>query len=295
MTGEALPCRDPALFSLCCGPADRGAFVCSNAVAGESALDRIACGLGGKIILPIIKQHIMQMLQNCEETPLGVGCLNPNGGGGVLTCLPVCAADWKYRHAGLMALSAIGEGCHQQMEAILQEIVSYVLLFCSDFVRGGACSSGVWLAGGVSKFLLLRSIRGCATPPATPLDRWPQTSLQRFRRSSTIRWVLRLPEAGPDQAGNVKELLWFFLQVIAALLQTMEDQNFPRVQAHAAAALINFTEDCPKSILIPYLDNLLQHLHVIMVGKLNEVKARFPGFDASARSSAPSWDIFSSS
>lgn len=31
-----------------------------------------------------------------------------------------------------MALSAIGEGCHQQMEAILQEIVSFVLLFCSD-------------------------------------------------------------------------------------------------------------------------------------------------------------------
>lgn len=48
-----------------------------------------------------------------------------------------------------MALSAIGEGCHQQMEAILQEIISYVLLFCSDYVRGGACSSWVWSAGGV--------------------------------------------------------------------------------------------------------------------------------------------------
>lgn len=36
----------------------------SNSVAGESALDRIACGLGGKIVLPMIKQHIMQMLQN---------------------------------------------------------------------------------------------------------------------------------------------------------------------------------------------------------------------------------------
>lgn len=33
-----------------------------------------------------------------------------------------------------MALSAIGEGCHQQMEAILQEIVSFVLLFCNDQV-----------------------------------------------------------------------------------------------------------------------------------------------------------------
>lgn len=42
----------------------------SNAVAGESALDRIACGLGGKIILPMIKQHIMQMLQNRKSTPL---------------------------------------------------------------------------------------------------------------------------------------------------------------------------------------------------------------------------------
>ncbi len=53
---------------------------------------------------------------------------------------PVCLslADWKYRHAGLMALSAIGEGCHQQMEAILQEIVSFVLLFCSDPVRDTA-------------------------------------------------------------------------------------------------------------------------------------------------------------
>jgi hypothetical protein len=42
------------------------------------------------------------------------------------------SADWKYRHAGLMALSAIGEGCHQQMEAILNEIVSFLLLFCQD-------------------------------------------------------------------------------------------------------------------------------------------------------------------
>lgn len=60
-------------------------------------------------------------------------------------------------------------------------------------------------------------------------------------------------------------------QVISALLQTMEDQSNPRVQAHAAAALINFTEDCPKSLLIPYLDSLVQHLHVIMVAKLQEV------------------------
>uniref|UniRef100_A0A3Q2UQT3 Karyopherin (importin) beta 3 n=1 Tax=Fundulus heteroclitus TaxID=8078 RepID=A0A3Q2UQT3_FUNHE len=167
----------------------------SNAVAGESALDRIACGLGGKIILPMIKQHIMQMLQN---------------------------PDWKYRHAGLMALSAIGEGCHQQMEAILQEIVSFVLLFCSDphpRVRYAACNA--------------------------------------------------IGQMATDFAPTFQKK--FHDKVISALLQTMEDQSNPRVQAHAAAALINFTEDCPKSLLLPYLDSLVQHLHVIMVAKLQEL------------------------
>uniref|UniRef100_A0A6Q2YWX7 Importin-5 n=1 Tax=Esox lucius TaxID=8010 RepID=A0A6Q2YWX7_ESOLU len=167
----------------------------SNAVAGESALDRIACGLGGKIVLPMIKQHIMTMLQN---------------------------PDWKYRHAGLMALSAIGEGCHQQMEAILNEIVSFVLLFCQDphpRVRYAACNA--------------------------------------------------IGQMATDFAPTFQKK--FHDKVISALLQTMEDQTNPRVQAHAAAALINFTEDCPKSLLVPYLDSLVQHLHVIMAAKLQEL------------------------
>lgn len=61
------------------------------------------------------------------------------------------------------------------------------------------------------------------------------------------------------------------LQVICTLLKTMKDQSNPRVQAHAAAALINFTEDCPKSLLVPYLDSLVEHLHIIMEAKLQEV------------------------
>ncbi|XP_069061286.1 importin-5 [Pleurodeles waltl] len=167
----------------------------SNAVAGESALDRMACGLGGKIVLPMIKEHIMQMLQN---------------------------PDWKYRHAGLMALSAIGEGCHQQMEGILSEIVNFVLLFLQDAhprVRYAACNA--------------------------------------------------VGQMATDFAPGFQKK--FHEKVIVALLQTMEDQANPRVQAHAAAALINFTEDCPKTLLVPYLDNLVNHLHSIMVVKLQEL------------------------
>uniref|UniRef100_A0A8D0GCP0 Importin 5 n=1 Tax=Sphenodon punctatus TaxID=8508 RepID=A0A8D0GCP0_SPHPU len=127
-----------------------------------------------------------------------------------------------YRHAGLMALSAIGEGCHQQMEGILNEIVNFVLLFLQDphpRVRYAACNA--------------------------------------------------IGQMATDFAPGFQKK--FHEKVIAALLQAMEDQGNQRVQAHAAAALINFTEDCPKSLLIPYLDNLVKHLHSTMVIKLQEL------------------------
>lgn len=58
----------------------------SNSVVAESALDRLACGIGGKSVLPNILSSLPTMLQN---------------------------PDWKYRHAALMAISAVGEGCHK--------------------------------------------------------------------------------------------------------------------------------------------------------------------------------------
>ena len=46
----------------------------------------------------------------------------------------VFTADWRYRHAALMAISAVGEGCHKQMENMLGQIVESVLPFLGDQV-----------------------------------------------------------------------------------------------------------------------------------------------------------------
>ena len=51
----------------------------------------------------------------------------------------------------------------------------------------------------------------------------------------------------------------------------MEDIDNPRVQAHAGAALVNFCEDCPKQILVPYLDSILGKLDLVLAAKLREV------------------------
>merc|ERR1719187_968245 len=89
----------------------------SNAVVAESALDRLACGLGGKSIFPHILTMTPTMLQH---------------------------QDWKYRHAALMAISAAGEGCHKQMEPYLAQVMDGVMNFIQDphpRVRFACCNA----------------------------------------------------------------------------------------------------------------------------------------------------------
>eukprot|EP01097_Dermamoeba_algensis_P002108 TRINITY_DN1837_c0_g3_i1.p1 TRINITY_DN1837_c0_g3~~TRINITY_DN1837_c0_g3_i1.p1 ORF type:complete len:1076 (-),score=326.43 TRINITY_DN1837_c0_g3_i1:39-3266(-) len=52
----------------------------------------------------------------------------------------------------------------------------------------------------------------------------------------------------------------FHAQIIPALAAIMDDKSFPKVQAHAACALINFCENCKPKILEPYLDGIVQRL-----------------------------------
>ena len=51
----------------------------------------------------------------------------------------------------------------------------------------------------------------------------------------------------------------------------LDDTVNPRVQAHAAAALVNFSDDCPESILASYLDDILAKLEAVLASKLREV------------------------
>lgn len=69
-------------------------------IAAEQAMDRLARALGGKHILPP-----------------------------TFAVLPTYLAseDWTHRHAALMCISAIGEGCVKIMEAELGKILSMVL------------------------------------------------------------------------------------------------------------------------------------------------------------------------
>ena len=58
------------------------------------------------------------------------------------------------------------------------------------------------------------------------------------------------------------------------LLHLMTDSGNPRVQAHSGAALVNFSEDCPKNILLPYLPDIMTRLKEVLEAKFNELVAK---------------------
>lgn len=81
----------------------------------EQSLDRLACAAGGKAVLPPAFQYIPSML---------------------------ASFDWRVRHAGLMAIAAIGEGTGKVMQNELGKIVDLVTPMFADShprVRYAAC------------------------------------------------------------------------------------------------------------------------------------------------------------
>lgn len=89
----------------------------SDPVIGETSLDRLACSVGGKTILPLVISNVSTMLQS---------------------------PDTRVRVAGLMALAAVGEGCHAQMLPLLPTLVDGVIPFLKDpspRVRHAACNA----------------------------------------------------------------------------------------------------------------------------------------------------------
>jgi hypothetical protein len=174
----------------------------SIAVAGETGLDRIACGVGGRAFLQFITPMLSELLGSSE---------------------------WKSRHAALMAISVIGEGCHTQMESLLPRIVPSIVPFLEDAhprVRYAACNAMGQMA--------------------TDFNPTFQTK--------------------------------FHEGVMPKLLNVLEDNANPRVQAHGAAALVNFSEECPSSIMDIYLQQILAKLQILIQTKMNELGS--PGMKA---------------
>ncbi|KAI0219051.1 importin subunit beta-3 [Massospora cicadina] len=157
---------------------------------GQYGIDRLACALGGKYLLPVSLDCIKHMLRS--ET-------------------------WQQRHAALLAISTIGEGCAKLMGKAMDGIVSLVLPFLED--------------------------------------NHPRV------RYAALNSIGQLASDFPEEFA-----IAFHQSILKAVIPLLEDPKFPRVQAHAAAALLNLCEQLDKTMLEPYLGVLLDKLFNLLNG-----------------------------
>jgi len=172
-----------------------------NHVAGEQCMDRLANKLGGSVLLAPTFQWLPRMMTS---------------------------SAWRDRHAALMAISAISEGCRDMMEAELDKILDLVVPALRDShprVRWAGCNALGQMSTDFAGIMQ---------------ERYHSIVLTH------IIPVLESPEPRWDKNSP------------GALLST--NLLVGRVQSHAAAALVNFCEEAEKEVLEPYLDDLLRRL-----------------------------------
>lgn len=88
-----------------------------NHVAGEQCMDRLANKLGGEVLLPVTFTWLPRMMHS---------------------------ASWRDRHAALMAISAISEGCRELMLSELDKVLELVVPALKDphpRVRFAGCNA----------------------------------------------------------------------------------------------------------------------------------------------------------
>ncbi|KAF5347677.1 hypothetical protein D9758_014842 [Tetrapyrgos nigripes] len=114
----------------------------------EQSLDRIACAMGGRAVLPPAFQVSLSAVSVYLVTVTNpiTRSLAPSlqTGSSTTQYIPAMLAsyDWRARHAGLMAIAAIGEGTGKVMVSELGKIVGLVIPMFRDNhprVRYAAC------------------------------------------------------------------------------------------------------------------------------------------------------------
>ncbi|CAD6185409.1 unnamed protein product [Caenorhabditis auriculariae] len=164
-----------------------------NATIGESSLDRISCALNGKTLLPLF-------------VPVVEGFLS--------------IQKWEFKHAALMAFSAIGEGSQRAMEPNIARYMEHICKYAGDEhprVRYAMCNA--------------------------------------------------IGQMSSDFAPTLQKKC--HAMVVPALLQCLGNLDCPRVAAHAAAALINFCEECPQNVMSGYLPTIMQSLEKTLAATLD--------------------------
>ncbi|KAI7729184.1 hypothetical protein M8C21_025858, partial [Ambrosia artemisiifolia] len=122
-----------------------------------------------------------------------------------------------------------------------------------------------WQKHNAALVALAQIAEGCSKVMIKNLEQVVTMVLNSFQDPHPrVRWaaINAIGQLSTDLGPNLQ--VQYHQRVLPALASAMDDFLNPRVQAHAASAVLNFSENCAPHILTPYLDGIVSKLLVLL-------------------------------
>lgn len=122
-----------------------------------------------------------------------------------------------------------------------------------------------WQKHHAALIALAQIAEGCSKVMIKNLEQVVNMVLNSFQDSHPrVRWaaINAIGQLSTDLGPDLQ--VQHHQRVLPALAAAMDDFQNPRVQAHAASAVLNFSENCTPDILTPYLDGVVSKLLVLL-------------------------------
>uniref|UniRef100_A0ACD5YX68 Uncharacterized protein n=1 Tax=Avena sativa TaxID=4498 RepID=A0ACD5YX68_AVESA len=126
-------------------------------------------------------------------------------------------------------------------------------------------SAPEWQKHHAALITLAQIAEGCAKVMLKNLEQVVSMILNGFQHPHPrVRWaaINAIGQLSTDLGPDLQ--VQYHQKVLPALANAMDDFQNPRVQAHAASAILNFSENCTPEILTPYLDGIVGKLLVLL-------------------------------
>ncbi|RYQ86900.1 hypothetical protein Ahy_B10g106510 isoform B [Arachis hypogaea] len=209
---------------------DEDAGETSNYSVGQECLDRLSISLGGNTIVPVASEQLPAYL---------------------------AAPEWQKRHAALIALAQIAEGCSKVMIKNLDQVVAMVLNSFNDQhprVRWAAINAIGQLSTDLGPDLQIQYHQGVLPALAAAMDDFPNPRVQAHAASAVLNFS---ENCTPD-------ILTPYLDGIVSKLLVILQNGKQMVQEGALTALASVA-DSSQEHFQKYYDAVMPYLKAILV------------------------------
>ncbi|KAH6766520.1 ARM repeat superfamily protein [Perilla frutescens var. hirtella] len=172
------------------------------------------------------------------------------------------SADTKDEDAGETSNYSVGQECLDRLAISLGG--NTIVPVASDQLPA-YLSALEWQKHHAALIALAQIAEGCSKVMIKNLEQVLNMVLNSFQHPHPrVRWaaINAIGQLSTDLGPDLQ--VQYHQQVLPALAAAMDDFQNPRVQAHAASAVLNFSENCTPEILTPYLDGIVHKLLVLL-------------------------------